>query len=460
MKYTTTDTSLSQSKNAGLSSPALPNEIWWLILHEATYLQGEADKDACPSNSIRHAVFFIDLLCRWKDILPTRARISRVSRLWYNFTSPALYRSFFHIEGMMTTKFVATLDRSPHLARHIKRLSLRWGCKTPVAKRIVDACANATIVSTEIHHISNGWELQNTSQTLTVLDVRYPANSTANQFWYIPKALQSLQQLKTLILDKLPVHIPPRAWTDSCNNLVTLPQLTTLHLVFTWNATWGGNVRVDDLIYEWDLPALHTFNLEDAVGVHSPPAHWLEQVTSLGIPEPSSGGIDLANHTLPMVTEISIFLLNTGGHSIVSPLPWTQIHIVELYDIEYYWSEMHGRWSAVVDNHLSHIIALLTDETRTPELKEVKTDLSDKANYEITKVHVVAFTEWWDWLGDALKERGVSLLGTVDGECMSMRRVSEMLVSRYGHMGLDGSLDETIGALPKWMLQEEEDQTT
>ena len=356
----------------------------------------------------------------------------------------------------MTTKFVATLDRSPHLARHIKRLSLRWGCKTAVAKRIVDACANATIVSTEIHHISNGWELQITSQTLTVLDVRYPTNSTANQFWYIPKALQSLRQLKTLILDKLPVHIPPRAWTDSCNNLVTLPQLTTLHLVFTWNATLGGNVRVDDLIYEWDLPALHTFNLEDAVGVHSPPAHWLEQVTSLGIPEPSSGGIDLSNHTLPTVTEVSIFLLNTGGRSIVSPLPWTQIRIVELYDIEYYWSEMHGRWSAVVDNHLSHIIALLTDETRTPELKEVKTDLSDKANYEITKVHVVAFTEWWDWLGDALEERGVSLLGTVDGECMSMRRVSEMLVSRYGHMGLDGSLDETIPALPNWMLQEED----
>jgi len=360
---------------------------------------------------------------------------------------------------MMTTKFVATLDRAPHLARHIKRLSLRWGCKTAVAKRIVDVCANATIISTEIHHISNGWELQITGQTLTVLDVRYPANSTANQFWYIPKALQSLQQLKTLILDKLPVHIPPRTWTDSCNNPVTLPQLTTLHLVFTWNATWGGNVRVDDLIYEWDLPALHTFNLEDAVGVHSPPAHWLGQVTSLGIPEPSSGGIDLSNHTLPLVTELSIFLLNTGGRSIISPLPWTQIRIVELYDIEYFWSEMHGRWSAVVDNHLSHIIALLTDETRTPELKEVKTDLSDKANYEITKVHVVAFTEWWDWLGDALGERGVSLLGTVDGECMSMRRVSEMLVSRYGHMGLDGSLDETIGALPSWMLQEG-DQTT
>ena len=456
MKYTTTDSSLSQSKNAGSSSPALPNELWWLILHEATYLQGEADKDACPSDSIRHAVFFIDLLSRWKDILPTRARITRVSKLWYNFTSPALYRSFFHIEGIMTTKFVATLDRAPHLARHIKRLSLRWGCKPAVAKRIVDACAGATIVSTEIHHISSGWELQLIGQTLTVLDVRYPTNSTANQFWCIHKALKSLQRLKTLILDKLPVHIPPRLWTDSCSNEVTLPQLTTLHLVFTWNATWGGNVRVDDLIYEWDLPELHTLNLEDAVGVHSPPAHWLGQVVSLGIPEPSSGGIDLSMHTLATVTELSIFLLNTGGRSIVSPVPWAQIRVVELYDIEYFWSEMHGRWCSVVDNHLAHIIALLTDEGRTPELKEVKTDLSDKANYEITKQHVVAFTEWWDALGDALEERGVRLLGTVDGECTSMKRVSEILTCRYGHMGLDGSLDETIGALPRWMTQEED----
>lgn len=456
MKYTTTDSSLSQSKNAGSSSPALPNELWLLILHEATYLQGEADKDACPSDTIRNAVFFIDLLCRWKDILPTRSRITRVSKLWYNFTSPALYRSFFHIEGIMTTKFVATLDRAPHLARHIKRLSLRWGCKTAVAKRIVDVCESATIVSTEIHHISTGWELQMIGQTLTILDVRYPANSTANQFWCIHKALKSLQQLKTLILDKLPVHIPPRLWTDGWSDYVTLPQLKTLHLVFTWNATWGGNVRVDDLIYEWDLPALHTFNLEDAVGVHSPPAHWLGQVASLGIPEPSSGGIDLSNHTLPEVKELSIFLLNTGGRSIVSPLPWTQICVVELYDIEYFWSEMHGLWSTVVDNHLSHIIALLTDVGRTPELKEVKTDLSDKANYEITKQHVVAFTEWWDRLGDALAERGVSLLGTVDGECTSMKRVSEMLIRRYRHMGLDGSLDETIGALPSWMIQGED----
>jgi len=134
-------------------TPMLPHELWREIFQLATFIPDELE----ISHMFRPSVFGDQSgrqLAEWKEVLPLRVAIQRVSRLWHFIGVELLYQSFHDGRRLRNVQFLAsTLRVKPSYGLLVKRLTLRLTVFNTINADVIfilRSCPNVLILSTKV----------------------------------------------------------------------------------------------------------------------------------------------------------------------------------------------------------------------------------------------------------------------------------------------------------------------
>jgi hypothetical protein len=132
-------------------TPSLPHELWREIFQLATFIPDELE----ISDIFRPGIFGDQSgrqKAAWREVLPLRAAIQNVSRLWHSIGVELLYQSF-HTDywNVKVPRLASTLRIKPSYGLLVKRLRLLVSVDNADNIFILRSCPNVLILSTDVN---------------------------------------------------------------------------------------------------------------------------------------------------------------------------------------------------------------------------------------------------------------------------------------------------------------------
>jgi hypothetical protein len=206
----------------------LPYEILRDILHRATFIRHERDLHATSGFSCESDRAY--QLRAWKEVLPSRITIARVSRWWRAVALEFLYASFHETQnGRKLASFASMLSEYPHYGTLVKRLMIRHPRKQALVSGILQRCPNLLIFSfIDIKYRGGGSLFSFLSSGPSILPMTLKQlDARCLSMDFILKLLAHLPQLEILILDGITSGVPIFDYPK-----IVLPRLRILLLTF------------------------------------------------------------------------------------------------------------------------------------------------------------------------------------------------------------------------------------
>ena len=385
-----------------MTSMVLPYELWYDILREATFIPREFDVSA---TTFRHGVLSGSdehhLREYWK-MLPTRAAIVKVCRVWHHIGTEFLYGSVHFMswsdtDGTMwgnMALFRKLLESRPEIGTLVNRLSLPYHPTDQAAAEVLRMCPRITIFSTSSMGASCSWWAPTLFQpVLRQLDIMIDSQS-----W-----LKFVSVLNSIIyLEVLYMHVeglfPP---FPSNATSISLPALRLLELSF--QSPYGASL--DAFVLRFDVPRLRSLSLS----TESPPLFQLlfpsqlQTITSLKVYHIYSlYMVDLQNLTQLYLTINRPTVLRY--HSVFSPFHRLEQLGLNLLKPPWFWED----WTS----HCEHLLELPLDPSAMPKLQilEISWGARRIVDWDSTATDRSDFVAYFQPMTTLFEQRGVELI--------------------------------------------------
>ena len=358
----------------------LPVEIWGIIFKLAT---------ACPEEwefgtRVRYRKHSFDphnTIERWDDALKTRRSLVAVSRFFNQLTIPLLYQSFFAIRSSQISRFKLALQTRPALGEYIKRLgSVAWLKPFPYPEYlpILRCCPNVVFYDAELR--PSGLKPAPSLRSLELIYTsEFDDGLIAPAFLYLLAGmLQATPQLENLGLYQLPFQVNITNVQPFAS--ISLKYLRSLHLRAYSPLPFGprGTTQTVPLFFSLTLPRLEDLLLEggeceDAV-LSGIPALWLQQIRQFNVTHASIRSCRLDPNHFHRLRKLTIDFSSTYDVDPRGKLH-KKIPLIQLEEIELVGRTPSIHFSIAGFEALYSVFCLCADDTTTPKLRSLSTDV-------------------------------------------------------------------------------------
>ena len=385
-----------------MSSMILPYELWYEILREATFIPREFDvstttfRPGLVSGSDEHH------LREYRKMLPTRASIIKVCRVWHHIGTEFLYGSVHFISWSNTVGtlwghlalFRMLLESKPEIGTMVKRLSLPYHPTDQTVAEVLRMCPRITIFSTSSTRASCSWWAPTFFQpVLRQLDMMIDSQSWSK----FVSVLNSLIYLEVLYM-----HVEGLFPTFPSNaTSISLPALRLLELSF--QSIYG--IALSGFVARFDVPLLRALSLSSG----SPPVpqlllpSQLQTITSLKVYDVYSlHAGDLQNLTrVYMTVHPSTVLPHLSACIPLHRLEWLGLNLRES---PWHWRDWTSR--------CERLLAFPLDPTAMPKLRVLGINWGTRrvVDWDSTATNRSDFVAFFRPMITIFEQRGVELI--------------------------------------------------
>ena len=383
-----------------MTSMVLPYELWYEILREATFIPREFDVSATTFRHGLVAGYDKHHLRKYWKMLPTRAAIVKVCRVWHRIGTEFLYGSVHFVAWSNTVGtmwgrmavFRKLLESRPEIGTLVKRLSLPCHPKKQAVAEILRMCPRITIFSTASSRTSLDWWAPTLFQpVLRQLDIMIDKQSWSN----FVSVLDSLIYLEVLYM-----HLEGQfSALPSNGTWISLPALLLLDLSFQ------SPHEVSGFVARFDVPRLRALSLSSG----SPPVSqlllpWqLQTITSLKVYDVDSvHADDLQSLTqVYMTVHLSMVLPRLSAYVPFHRLEWLGLNLLQPP-----WCL--GVWTS----RCERLLAFPLDPTAMPKLQTLEINWGARrvVDQDLTATDRSEFVAFFQRMITIFEQRGVELI--------------------------------------------------
>ena len=333
---------------------------------------------------------------QWEDAVKTRRSLVAVSRSFNRLTIPLLYQSFFPNTSRQVSLFRSALQTRPTLGEYIKRLSLSLPLQRHIIidfMPILRFCPNIVFYDAELS--PSGLK---PAPSLRSLELIYPQGFNDRpmepMFHLLASILQATPQLEHLGLYQL----PSRGNMTNSQPFVSirLEYLRSLHLrihppSYLFSA---GIIPTVPLFFSLTLPRLEDLVLQgwgrDEGVLKCIPILWLQHIRQFNATHESIASCRLDSnhfHRLRKLTlDFSLASFDPSGNlasfdpsgNLDEKFPFSQLEEIELVGCA---TPIRLRQCRTFEA-LYSVFCLCADDTATPKLRSLSTDITESANMD------------------------------------------------------------------------------